>query len=234
VARRLLEPRPGSTRTLPFGPASGIRFEADAHLSLDYWLGLCESELASSVRRFCQTGTRCVDVGAYNAYYALAFAKLTRERVVSYEPDPDAIARSQRNLALNPTLASLIDLRPVAVGARPGPGVVTLDAELLPEAKETRSSPWLLKIDVEGAELDVLTGATGFLALMRPHVIVETHSPGLEDACGILLLEAGYSPRVVTQRKVLPQDRSWPPGTPRHNRWLVANGGSPDGGARSA
>ncbi len=165
-----------------------------------------------------------MDVGAYNAYYALTFAKLTRQPVISFEPDPVALARSHRNLALNPTLAPLIELRAVAVGARPGPGVVTLDAELLPRIAQVRSAPWMVKIDVEGAELDVLTGAAGIFELIHPHVIVETHSAGLEDACGEALLEAGYSPRVVTQRRLLPQDRSWPPGTRRHNRWLVAVG----------
>ena len=223
AARRLLEPRAGSTRRLPLGPASGIRFEADPDLSLDYWVGLCESEIASWVRRLCRTGTRCVDVGAYNAYYALTFAKLTRQPVTSFEPDPVAIARCRRNVALNPTLAPLIELRAVAAGARQGPGVVTLDAELLPPIEQVRSAS-MLKIDVEGAELDVLTGASSVLELMHPHVIVETHSEGLENACGEALTAMGYSPRIVTQRRLLPQDRSWPPGTPRHNRWIVAVG----------
>jgi hypothetical protein len=165
-----------------------------------------------------------VDVGAYNAYYALTFAKLTRQPVLSYEPDPVALARSRRNLALNPTLAPLIELRAVAVGARPDPRVVTLEAELLPRIEQVRSAAWMLKIDVEGAELDVLKGAARVLELMHPHVIVETHSEGLEDACAEALVEAGYLPRIVTQRRLFPQDRSWPPGTRRHNRWLVAVG----------
>jgi Methyltransferase FkbM domain len=165
-----------------------------------------------------------VDGGVYNAYYALAFAKLSRQPVVAYEPDPVALARSRRNLALNPTLAPLIELRAVALGARPAKRVATLDAELLPGIEQVRPTAWLLKIDVEGAELDVLSGAAGVLELIHPHVIIETHSGGLEDACGEALLAAGYSPRIVTQRRLLPQDRSWPPGTPRHNRWLVAVG----------
>jgi Methyltransferase FkbM domain len=165
-----------------------------------------------------------VDVGAYNAYYALTFAKLTHAQVLSYEPDPDAVARSRRNLALNPGLSPLIAIRTVAVGARDDGASVTLDAELTPRAHERGLAPWLLKVDVEGAEFDVLRGAAGFLAAARPHVMVETHSAGLEAACGDALLGHGYSPRVVTQRRLFRQDRSWPPGTPRHNRWLVAVG----------
>ena len=55
-------------------------------------------------------------------------------------------------------------------------------------------------------------------------IIVETHAPELEDACASALIEAGYAPRVVTQRKRLASNRSWPPGTPGQNRWLVALG----------
>lgn len=223
-ARRLIEPRPGGTRRLPVGLASGIRFEAGPHLPLEYWLGLYESELAHWLRRFCRPGTRCVDVGGHYAYYALTFAKLTQAPVYSYEPNPDAVARSRRNLALNPTLAELIELRSVGVGSRSGPGLVTLDADLLPAARRTEDTAWLLKIDVDGPEAEVLGGAADFLADIRPHVIVETHWQGLEDACGCLLVEAGYSPRVVTQRKLFPGDRSWPPGASTHNRWLVAAG----------
>jgi hypothetical protein len=224
VARRLIEPSLRETRRLPLGPGAGIRFEADRQLSLDYWLGLYESELASWIRRLCRTGTRAVDIGSYNAYHALMFAKLTRERVLSYDPDPAALARSRRNLALNPALAPLIELRQVGVGALAVPGVVRLDDELLPRIEPARGTAWMLKVDVEGAELDVLRGAATFLELIHPHVIVETHSRGLEDACGGALLEAGYRPRVINQRKLLRHDRSWPPGTPRHNRWLVAPG----------
>jgi hypothetical protein len=193
-------------------------------LSADYWLGLYEYELATWLRRLCRAGTRCVDVGAYNGYYALTLAKLTGAPVLSYEPDSEAMARCRRNLALNPTLAPLIELRAVSVGARCAGGSVSLDDELLPRARRTRPSCWLLKLDVEGAELEVLQGAQQFLELMRPHLIVETHSAELEEACGQALRAAGYSPRVVTQRRVLRQDRSWPPGIPSHNRWFVAVG----------
>ena len=225
LARRLLEPGPGQVRRLPIGPAAGIRLEADPHPSLDQWLGLFESELAPWVRRLCRPGTRCVDVGGYNAYYALMFAKLSRAPVLSYEPDAEAVARSRRNLVLNPALAPLVEIRELAVGARSDLGVVTLDDELLnPARRAGAAKAFLVKVDVEGAELDVLRGAAGVLARLRPHVIVETHSPELEVACGDALLASGYVPRIVTQRALLPQDRSWG-GITRHNRWLVAAGG---------
>jgi len=96
-----------------------------------------------------------------------------------------------------------------------GDGVVRLDDELADGAGIRPVG--LLKVDVDGPEVEVLTGARRLLAERRPHVIVETHSPALERECARLLAEAGYRPRVVAHRRRLPQDR---PGT--HNRWLIA------------
>jgi Methyltransferase FkbM domain len=213
--RGIVEPREGVPRRLPLGPGSGIRLQGDREPSLDQWFGLFESELAPYVRRFCTPGTRCVDVGSYNAYYALVFAKLSAARVRSYEPDARAAARSRRNVALNPGLATFIEIRQAAVGAATDPrrSCLTLDEDL---------ADWgpagLLKIDVEGAEADVLSGASELLARDRPHVIVETHAWDLEVRCADALLRAGYRPHIVTPRRLLPQRRSG-----SHNRWLVAD-----------
>lgn len=229
LMRRLVEPAPGRVRRIPAGPARGIRLRAEpaATASADLWVGLFESEIAPWVRRFARRGTRCVDVGANSGYYTLVFAARTRTSVVAYEPDPAARGRLQGNLALNPRLAPYVDLRASLVGAEPDtpaahathppPATVRLDDDLADPA-----GVGLLKIDVDGPERDVLAGARRLLATARPHVIVETHSPELEDACATLLAEAGYRPRVVTARRLAPQDRGAP-----HNRWLVA-AGAPD------
>lgn len=217
AARWALEPRPDAVRRLPLGPGRGVRLAANRLAPLDQWLGLFESELAPHVRRFCRPGNSCVDVGGYDAYYSLVFAKLCRAPVFTYEPDPEAYGRCQHNVALNPDVGQWVELRPAAVGAVSGPGTVALD-------DESFSLPiGLVKIDVHGTEDDVLSGAERLLAGQRPNVIVETHSPGLEAACGEALLRAGYAPRVVTPRRLFAQDRRGPTPSPQvHNRWLVA------------
>lgn len=154
---------------------------------------------------------QCVDVGSFNGIYALTFAKLCRAPVLAYEPDELALTRCRRNLALNPDLAELITLRPLAAGAATATGVVALDDDLAGHRVD------FMLIDVDRAEVDVLTGAAGLLARQHPRLIIETHALELERACGDLLLSAGYRPRVVTQRRFLPQNRPTP-----HNRWLVA------------
>lgn len=214
--RRLVEPAPGTIRRIPAGPARGITFGAEpaATASADMWVGLLESEIAPYVRRFCRPGAVCVDVGASAGYYALTFARRCRAPVVAYEPDPAALERFTRNLGLNPSLASLIEVRARAVADVDGPGSVTLDTDL-PDIGQVG----LLKVDVEGAEAAVLHGARRLLVDTRPDVILETHSAELEDVCARQLIDAGYAPRVLTPRRILPQHR---PAT--HNRWLVAAG----------
>jgi predicted RNA methylase len=216
LIRRLVEPPAGSTRRLPAGPARGVTLAAEpaATASADMWVGLFESEIAPYVRRFCRPGTISVDVGAHSGYYALTFAERCRAPVIAYEPDAAALERLARNLDLNSSIASWVDIRAVAVADVDGPGSVTLDADLA-----TVGRIGLLKVDVDRAELAVLEGARRLLAGAHPDVILETHSAELEDACARLLIEAGYAPRVITPRRILPQHRPT-----EHNRWLVAAG----------
>jgi hypothetical protein len=219
LIRRLIEPAPGTSRRIPIGVARGVRLAAEpsATAPADLWVGLFESELAPAVRRYATPGTVCVDVGTNSGYYALVLAARCRARVIGYEPDPIARARLHANLALNPQLAAQIEVSPEAVGRHSGPGTVMLDGDLARQG--LLAEVGLLKIDVEGPELEVLAGARGLLAERRPHVIVETHSAALEDGCAQLLCDAGYRPRILTRRRRLPENRA-----AVHNRWLIATG----------
>ena len=218
-ARALTEPQPGEPRRLPFGPARGLRVAGDPTLPLDVWFGLYESELSRFIRDHFRPGMACVDVGSYNGYYALLFTRLGASRVRAYDSDPSSAERIRRNLELNPTLAPAIEPSDLIVAgvADPAARKVTLDDDL-----QGWERVGLLKIDVEGAERDVLNGASRILADEHPQVIVETHSADLEQSCAELLLEHGYRPRVVTLRWLLPENRHL-----EHNRWLVAAGGDP-------
>ena len=48
-------------------------------------------------------------------------------------------------------------------------------------AQADRSRPWLMKVDVEGAEMLVLRGAEAFLEKARPQLMVSVHPPALRD-----------------------------------------------------
>ena len=54
----------------------------------------------------------------------------------------------------------------------------------------------LLKIDVEGFELDVLLGAENTIRQFKPRIIIETHSKELRKKCHAFLSSLGYSLKV--------------------------------------
>jgi len=80
--------------------------------------------------------------------------------------------------------------------------------------------PVMLKIDVEGCELDVLHGARSLLESGSCLLVVETHSVELERDCVAFLEELGYKTQVIDNawyRVLIPESRPLP-----HNRWLSA------------
>ncbi|MBK6379327.1 MAG: FkbM family methyltransferase [Chitinophagaceae bacterium] len=61
--------------------------------------------------------------------------------------------------------------------------------------KQGYDKPDIIKIDVEGAEFDVLTGAKNTLQQYRPNILLATHNchlPGVQDRCVQFLKDLGY------------------------------------------
>jgi hypothetical protein len=176
------------------------------------YLGIYEVELNRHLWRICLPGTKTFDVGAQYGYDALVFAKMTGTRVVSFECDAGIFGRMTHTIQLNPKLAPLVEPVQAMVGSGRD-GTVSID-----EHSAKTFTPDFIKIDVEGAELDVLRGAANVLATRRPALVVEVHSAHLEQQCGRLLVEYGYHPVIVNQRRLLADYRP----TDEVNRWLVA------------
>lgn len=180
-------------------------------------LGLYELELDRWLRRLCRPGYSAFDVGGQIGYDALVLAKKTKGRVVTFECDAIYCQSIRGALVANPALGHLIDVVEAEVTDRADAptGTVTLDAH----SSHVGWDPDIVKLDVEGAELKVLLGSAQLVERRHPHLIVEVHSAELELACGTWLVQRGYQPRIVSQRRFLPEHR---PTT--HNRWLVAVG----------
>ena len=159
----------------------------------------------SAIRR----GATVVDVGAnigYNTVYASRRVGPTG-RVVAIEPAADNIGVLRENIGTN-GLDNVV-VRPVAAGRAHEVrdfflrGEVSAVNSLFPNSvyaavtgiEQVQVAPLddlvdvdpdLVKIDVEGAELDVLAGMTRLLRSSALRLIVEWH-PGLQEA-------AGYAP----------------------------------------
>ncbi|MEI7728493.1 MAG: FkbM family methyltransferase [Verrucomicrobiota bacterium] len=159
-----------------------------------------EREVHDCIQKMLQPEAVFCDVGANVGCFTLLAAPLVGERglVLGFEPQPDAFRRLQANLGLNHF--DNVRLFPLALGAKEGEiglydgganwthcasvypskwhehcsripvRMAALDA-LLEQAQIRRVD--LIKIDVEGAELDVLTGATQCLRRCKPKLIIE-------------------------------------------------------------
>ena len=203
-------------RTIPFGPARGLEFTIDFDRHLRFFLGLYETELAPWLKRFAAPGTVAYDVGADVGYQALVIARLTQAPLVAFEPRDDGAAQIVRHAELNRGRIGPVEVVRGYVADGSETGTISLDDFV---ARSPLGAPGLLLVDVDGSEAQVLRGAARMLAVDRPHVLLETHSPALEEACLVLLREAGYSPTIVPNRRWFGDFRPT-----EHNRWIAAEG----------
>jgi FkbM family methyltransferase len=190
------------TVTGTFG--GGLRFEGnpvrDANVLMLVLLRFSRPALAPVIDEALEPGDVFADVGANLGLYTLWGARRVGPTgaVVAFEPVLETRTRLERNVALNGFRQ--VELVAAGVGAEAGrialyqhPGasgvasryvrssgpaidvpVTTLDA-----AFEARAHPpALVKIDVEGMELEVLRGARGLLGAQdAPLVVLEAHVP---------------------------------------------------------
>jgi FkbM family methyltransferase len=200
-----LEQMPGDhlVSTLPGGER--IRLDP-AHRQLG-WNDLEYEAFKAAVR----PGAIVLDVGANLGAYTVLFAQWvgTTGRVYAFEPAPASRAALERQIALN-EVGSRVLVRPEAVSASSGarrfradglqgdnrlisPAATSVDRAIdvsvtsLDDFCERESVvPDVIKIDVEGAELEALRGARRTIARAggAAHIFVELH-PSLWSQMGV-------------------------------------------------
>jgi len=218
VIKRGLLGKPGPRpRQISRGLLKGLNFTIDTSNKSMRLLGLDESEIAPVTRKLASEVKSAADVGANDGWYALYFASRPNiERVFAFEPLAAVLETVRGNFGLNdPDFMKKLTLVEAFVGNKTGQDHwVSLDDYLsqLPE-------PIMLKIDVDGGEIDVLEGARQVLS-KDCRLVVETHSPELEKGCIERLTAMGYSCRIIGNawyRALVPENREI-----AHNRWFVA------------
>lgn len=200
VVRRPWTIRLGDARHLRLYPHSVVAAFVLYYRIHDY-------EDLSFVRAYLRPGDLFVDVGANIGVYSLWASESDSVDIVAFEPSSATHARIVENVELN-DLSQRIEIVRKAVGAEPGQVRLTTGQDALnrvagaaegaaTEAVEQTTidaelgdrAPALIKIDVEGAELDVLRGARTSLLLHRPALLVEVNDPA---GLAALLDEMGY------------------------------------------
>ena len=150
-----------------------------------------------------------VDVGAYIGNHTLFFSSVLGVRTIAFEPNPLAFAALQANVELN-GINGLVELHPLALGAGSTRGEIDgADAANLGDARfqptghgdiqmarlddivgEQRLH--LIKIDVSGAEADVLRGAQETIARSRPKLLVSARTREVLADVEAVLRPLGY------------------------------------------
>jgi FkbM family methyltransferase len=214
--------------TINVGPAAGLRFEVSLPNDKSVWTGVYEREFTSTIVEHVKPGDVCYDIGGYRGYISGAMALAGATNVFTFEPLPANQRALRRLCELNPQLP--VNIITVALGSEDGTAslkvmpdasmgklsnssfqseIMALSEISVPVRKidsllQTREipPPDVVKIDVEGAEADVLTGAREMLRVSRPRIFLEAHGGALEKACSEQLLRLGYKIRRI-ERNVL-------------------------------
>jgi len=215
--KRMLVGSEVAPRKIRGGTLRGHQFIVDPATDTMKVYGLWETEIVPDIRRLTAGARTGCDVGANTGWYATYFAlQPSIEKVFAFEGDPSFEALARRNLALNgPEYLSKATLIYKFVGSRDDDQWVSLDFAL-GDAPE----PIVLKIDVDGGEMDVLRGAASTLRDKDCRLIIETHTAELERECLAFLEGLGYRTRVIKNgwyRGILPEGR-----VIEHNRWMTA------------
>lgn len=195
-------------RRVPLGLFQGLTLEIDFAKQTQLFLGLYETEIAHALTMSAAEAAWMIDIGAGVGELALWFLRRTNGTVYAYEPSGAARDAFDRNRHYN--REGTLHLSAEGIG----------DRFALDEVPVDRSQKGLVKIDVDGAEMEVLRSGARLLGSHCADYVIEVHSQLLEAECIEVLSSAGYSAAVIDNawwRVFVPERRPIP-----HNRWLHA------------
>ena len=181
-----------------------IRYELDPadYIEWTIYYGV-ERELKSRLYSLVEPGQTVLDIGTNVGEVLLHFGRRVgpRGRAIGFEPNPATLEKCLRNIALNPS--SNVEVHGVAIGDRPGQvmlgrptetnagadrimsdgrgirvQVTTLDAFVREQGLDRID---LVKIDVEGFDLNVLRGGEKTIERFRPILFVELSDSNLRE-----------------------------------------------------
>ena len=182
--------------------------------------------------RMLTTDSTFLDIGAWIGPLTLYAANLA-PRCHAVEPDPRARAGLLANIARNPRLAGRIQVHPEAVGEVSGQGRMgnitsdvggdSMSSLLFGTAANAWAvecvtleglisgigTPSLVKIDIEGAEVEVLNGSREYIEKSRPPLFLSVHGRFWPDPLPRMraLLDVLLAYREILTPEFVPIDR---------------------------
>lgn len=205
---------------------SGLKFLVDSKTDNGFILGFYEVELVSLLEKYLKPGMVFYDLGAHWGYFSLLASKLvgTQGKVMAFEPMPENYSRLQRNVRANGIENLNIFHLAISdhngqikfsntddsfansylnVGDKSGVLVDTVSLDSFAQ-EEKNTPPDFIKIDVEGAELDVLKGAKNLIHTYKPLIHLSTHDihlKGVDKQCRSIMDTYNYKMNVLSSKQ---------------------------------
>ncbi|MEG3637860.1 FkbM family methyltransferase [Magnetococcus sp. PR-3] len=211
------------------GPAKGLWMAIAMPDDKLIWTGTWEKVVGETMARLVPQQGVCLDIGSHRGFMAGIMALNGAKAVYCFEPMPENIKHLQRFKQLNAKLP--LHLKPYAVGGRQGEASfsimndnsmgkladssfqsgrdhqqeITVQVRRLDDLVRVGEiePPHLMKVDVEGAEMEVLEGAVETIEQHLPIMIVEVHTMDLAVACDAWLKARGYQVEVLERGEPL-------------------------------
>jgi FkbM family methyltransferase len=221
------------------GWSKGLWWNIDPRFETSLLEGGYESKVQELLATHLRPGDCLFDVGAHIGFFSLLSSRLVGAAgsVVAFEPEPQNLAVLRANAARNnlPQLqiveaavwsssgvlefgranqaSSMMEGRVTAVSSRNDERIQVTGIAIDDFVKRNGGPlPNIIKIDVEGAELEVLKGAAEVIRSARPTVICEVHYPADKPRIDAWLTERGYQLYSMDDRTSFP---AWLLASPR-------------------
>jgi len=181
------------------GPFRGARVVMRPRYSLRKIAGLYEHELNGWLSSALDRVSRVLDVGANDGYFTFGCAAAFRRRgvrgeIIAFEGQAQHVSELKAGIANQEPGNVAIEVRHCLVGRASGGRFRALDD--LEIGDRTRT---LIKLDVEGAEMDVMAGAASWIAPSNPFVI-EVHKRDYIDQLQAMFLARGVRLQLIDQQ----------------------------------
>lgn len=213
VARQYAE---GSVVEIKQGLAAGLRWKRHHRYVNGYWIGHYELPIQEALRRELTPGQTFFDVGANAGFFTLVAARLVGDqgKCVAFDPLPGNIESIREQVELNALSQCVVVADAVSACAgratfsfasdgdsqghlgasrRPGEQAIEVKVTTLDLAMARHGAPHYVKLDVEGAEAQVLKGAARVLSVARPGWLIELHGPECARVVKEILSAHGYA-----------------------------------------
>jgi len=184
------------------GPFRGARIVMNPRDSLRKIFGLYEHELNGWLEQAFRRVTRVVDVGANDGYFTFgcgaAFKRLGKSgEIIAIENQDQHIVKLRSSIEEQGQTNVTYQLVQAYAGREDKPGHVTLDSL----GKPGQQTNALVKIDVEGAEVDVVEGGRKWINPSN-YFVIEVHEDRFLQQLKTIFAERGHTLLQVNQHPV--------------------------------